>query len=83
MSKVRLPVLAICTPPPFQFLDQDPTHNLLYSTVKNILLVYMFIVLLYANVYNSNVWTKKYFLFQHCIGVSGVLVTPLSRLLSL
>jgi len=35
----------------------------------------MFIVLVHANVYNSNVWPNTYFLFLHCIGVSGVLVT--------
>ncbi len=45
--------------------------------------LHMFMVLLYATVYNSNVWPNKYLLFLHCIGVYSVLVTPLSRLLSL
>lgn len=65
---------------------RDPTHtqlcSLLYSKEYTFGL-HMFMVLLYATVYNSNVWPNKYFLFLHCIGVYSVLVTPLSRLLSL
>ncbi len=56
--------------------------SLLYSKEYTFSL-HMFMVLLYATVYNSNVWPNKYFLFLHCIGVYSVLVTPLSRLLSL
>lgn len=56
--------------------------SLLYSKEYTFGL-HMFMVLLYATVYNSNVWPNKYFLFLHCIGVYSVLVTPLSRLLSL
>lgn len=81
--------LALVTaPPPHQFLDCPPgtPHtqlcSLLYSKEYTFGL-HMFMVLLYATVYNSNVWPNKYFLFLHCIGVYSVLVTPLSRLLSL
>ncbi len=56
---------------------RDPTHTIVFFTV------YMFMVLLYTTVYNSNVWPNKYIRFPHCIGVYSVLVTPLSRLLSL
>ncbi len=58
--------LALVTPPP----PRDPAHTTVFFTV------YMFMVLLYATVYNSDVSPNKYFRFPHCIGVYSVLVTP-------
>ncbi len=60
---------------------REQRSSLLYS--KDTFGLHMFMVLLYATVYNSNVWPNKYLLFLHCIGVYSVLVTRLSRLLSL
>lgn len=81
--------LALVTATPLPIPGLPPpgtphTHlcSLLYSKEYTFGL-HMFMVLLYATVYNSNVWPNKYFLFLHCIGVYSVLVTPLSRLLSL
>ncbi len=62
--------------------EREQISSLLYSKEYTFGL-HMFMVLLYATVYNSNVWPSKYLLFLHCIGVYSVLVTPLSRLLSL
>ena len=72
--------LALVTAPPTNSWTAPPgphTHSKEYTFG-----LHMFMVLLYATVYNSNVW-PTYFLFLHCIGVYSVLVTPLSRLLSL
>lgn len=79
--------LVTAPPPPIPGLPPLGTPHtqlcsLLYSKEYTFGL-HMFMVLLYATVYNSNVWPNKYFLFLHCIGVYSVLVTPLSRLLSL
>ncbi len=62
--------------------EEEDKGSLLYSKEYTFGL-HMFMVLLYATVYNSNVWPNRYLLFLHCIGVYSVLVTPLSRLLSL
>ncbi len=61
---------------------REQRSSLLYSKEYTFGL-HMFMVLLYATVYNSNVWPNKYFPFLHCIGVYSVLVTRLSRILSL
>lgn len=74
--------LALVTAPPSPGTPHTQLCSLLYSKEYTFGL-HMFMVLLYATVYNSNVWPNKYFLFLHCIGVYSVLVTPLSRLLSL
>lgn len=65
---------------------RETPHSVFFTVFWRIYFCFtysIFIVLLYATVYNSNVCPNEYFQFLHCICVYSLPVTPLCRLFSL